>query len=107
MEQPRDRPGQRARIELVDLARGVALVAMAVYHFTWDMEFFGYVQAGTTAVGGWKLFARCIASSFLFLVGASLFLAHGDGVRWPRIWLSWSSSGSSASSASRPATRSR
>ena len=39
-----------------------------------------------TAVGGWKLFARCIASSFLFLAGVSLFLAHGDGIRWRGFW---------------------
>jgi uncharacterized membrane protein len=56
---------------------------MAVYHFTWDLEFLGYIDAGTTAVGGWKLFARSIASTFLFLVGVSLVLAHGKGVRWP------------------------
>lgn len=55
---------------------------MAIYHFTWDLEFFGYTQPGMTAVGGWKLFARCIASSFLFLVGVSLFLGHGRGIRW-------------------------
>ncbi|RST87811.1 DUF1624 domain-containing protein [Aquibium carbonis] len=73
---------QHRRIETIDLARGVALVAMAIYHFTWDLEFFGYLQAGTTTVGGWKLFARAIASSFLFLVGVSLFLAHARGVRW-------------------------
>jgi len=86
MDQKHARHGPGARIELIDLARGAALAAMAVYHFTWDMEFFSYVQAGTTAVGGWKIFARCIASSFLFLVGVSLFLAHRDGVRWPGFW---------------------
>lgn len=76
-------PGRApTRIEWIDVARGGALVAMAVYHFTWDLEFFGYVQQGTTAEGGWKLFARAIASSFLFLVGVSLFLSHRDGVRW-------------------------
>ena len=56
---------------------------MAIYHFTWDLEFFGYVPPAMTAVGGWKLFARCIASSFLFLVGVSLFLGHAKGIRWP------------------------
>ena len=70
------------RIDAIDVARGLALAAMAIYHFTWDLEFFGYVAPGTTAVGGWRLFARCIASSFLFLVGVSLFLAHGRGIRW-------------------------
>lgn len=73
---------QHGRIPLIDAARGVALASMAVYHFTWDLEFFGYVEPGLTAVGGWKLFARCIASSFLFLVGVSLVLAHGRAIRW-------------------------
>jgi len=74
---------KRKRIEALDLVRGFALLAMAVYHFAWDLEFFGYVPPGMTAHGGWRLFARCIASSFLFLVGASLFLAHGAEIRWP------------------------
>ncbi|TIU92214.1 MAG: DUF1624 domain-containing protein, partial [Mesorhizobium sp.] len=29
------------RIIAIDVARGVALLAMASYHFTWDLEFFG------------------------------------------------------------------
>lgn len=70
------------RIEAIDGARGIALLAMAIYHFAWDLEFFGYVPQAMTAVGGWKLFARCIASSFLLLVGVSLFLGHGEGIRW-------------------------
>ncbi|MCR5860003.1 DUF1624 domain-containing protein [Mesorhizobium sp. J428] len=76
----------RSRIEWIDLARGVALVAMAIYHFTWDLEFFGYTEPGMTAVGGWKLFARGIASTFLVLVGVSLYLAHAKGIRWPGFW---------------------
>lgn len=75
-----------ARIDLLDVARGVALVAMAIYHFAWDLEFFGYADPGMTAHGGWKLFARSIASSFLLLVGFSLVLAHGRGVRWNGFW---------------------
>ena len=72
-----------ARITAIDAARGVALIAMAIYHFTWDLQFFGYLEPGTATTGGWKLFARCIASSFLFLVGVGLVLAHGRGIRWP------------------------
>lgn len=74
------------RIDALDLVRGLALVAMASYHFTWDLEFFGYVESGLTAVGGWKIYARCIAASFLFLAGVSLCLAHGTGIRWPGFW---------------------
>ena len=71
----------KRRIETIDLARGLALLAMAIYHLAWDLEFFGYAWPGMTAVGGWKLFARAIASSFLFLVGVSLVLAHGATFR--------------------------
>lgn len=70
------------RIEWIDLARGGALVAMAVYHFSWDLEFFGYLDPGTAGTGPLKWFARAIASSFLLLVGVSLVLAHGRGIRW-------------------------
>lgn len=72
----------KGRIAAIDAARAVALAAMAIYHFTWDLEFFGYVQAGTAATGGWKIFARCIAGSFLLLAGIGLVLGHGAGMRW-------------------------
>ena len=75
-------PPAPRRIDLLDVLRGVALLAMATYHFTWDLEFFGYLDRGLTGQGGWKLFARCIASSFLFLAGVSLVLAHARGIRW-------------------------
>jgi uncharacterized membrane protein len=74
------------RIEAIDIARAIALVTMAIYHFTWDLEHFGYVAPGLTEHGGWRLFARCIASSFLFLVGVSLVLANREGIRWPSFW---------------------
>ncbi|WP_273795314.1 heparan-alpha-glucosaminide N-acetyltransferase domain-containing protein, partial [Brucella intermedia] len=54
-------PSSRIRLGRIDIARGIALITMAVYHFGWDLEFFGYMAPGTTAHGGWKLFARCIA----------------------------------------------
>lgn len=72
---------RKPRLEAIDLARGLALAAMAIYHFAWDLEFFGYAPPGMIAETGWKLFARTIATSFLFLVGVSLFLAHGRGLR--------------------------
>ena len=70
------------RIAAIDIARGVALVAMTIYHFTWDLEFFHFLAPGTTFETPWRLFARAIATSFLLLVGVSLVLAHGEGIRW-------------------------
>ncbi|MFK4823316.1 heparan-alpha-glucosaminide N-acetyltransferase [Paenochrobactrum sp. BZR 588] len=71
-----------SRLNRIDIARGLALIAMAIYHTGWDLEFFGYMEPGTASHGGWKLFARLIASSFLILVGFSLYLAHGKAIRW-------------------------
>jgi len=67
------------RIPLIDQARAVALIAMAIYHFTWDLGFFGYIEPETATTGGWRIFARMIAGSFLFLVGFSLVLGHQRG----------------------------
>ncbi|UJW73828.1 DUF1624 domain-containing protein [Rhizobium sp. SL42] len=66
----------RHRLLWLDATRGIALIAMATYHFSWDLEFFGYLAPGTSTEGFLRLYARMIASSFLFLAGFSLFLAH-------------------------------
>ena len=70
------------RIALFDLLRGTALAAMAVYHFSWDLEFFGLAELEITQNLLWIAFAREIAASFLALVGVSLVLAHGGRIRW-------------------------
>lgn len=72
---------RRGRITAIDAVRGIALIAMASYHFAWDLEFFGYLEPGTTGAGYWKLYARMIASSFLFLAGFSLVLGHYPTLR--------------------------
>ena len=73
---------KRGRIVAIDVARGIALVAMTIYHFSWDLAFFGWIDAALVNARPWVLFARAIATSFLFLVGVSLVLAHGRGIRW-------------------------
>lgn len=82
-------PVSHGRIDLLDVLRAVALLAMATYHFTWDLEFFGYVPRGLTGAGAWRIYARCIASSFLFLVGVGLVLAHARAIRWPAFRRRW------------------
>lgn len=74
------------RLFILDLARAVALSQMVVFHFVTDMELFGLVAPGTTLTGGWAIHARAIVTSFMFLSGISLVLAHGGGFR-ARAWL--------------------
>jgi uncharacterized membrane protein len=77
------------RLIAVDLARTVALVAMVIFHFTFDLALFGHIPADTMVQPFWYYFARVIAGSFLFLSGVSLWLAHGQGIRWPAFWSRW------------------
>ncbi|RUM25486.1 DUF1624 domain-containing protein [Rhizobium vallis] len=81
-----DAAARPPRIGLLDTARGVALIAMATYHFSWDMEFMGYLAPGTAETGWLKIYARAIATTFLFIVGISLALSSTPEVRWPSFW---------------------
>ncbi len=60
------------RLAVIDFARGVALLAMALYHLTWDLGFLRLTpeNAALSSVG--KASAHGIAGSFLVLVGISL-----------------------------------
>jgi uncharacterized membrane protein len=69
------------RVIGLDLARSLALLAMAAFHFGRDLEVLGLVPPGSTHGGAWDLAARGIAGSFVFLAGVSLWLAHGTGLR--------------------------
>lgn len=74
------------RIPVIDLARGIALIAMAIFHFNFDLEFFGLEKRGYISQLHWVYFARSIASSFLILVGFSLALSHLNGILWRGFW---------------------
>lgn len=80
------RVSTRVRLAVIDVARGLALVAMATFHGTWDLGFLQLTPENfaLTDIGRWS--ARAIAASFLVLVGVSLVLAHGRGLR-PRPYL--------------------
>lgn len=81
--------GIGGRWQLLDLARGLAILAMVVFHFAWDLYYFGYSPVDVTAVSGWVAFQKSILTSFLLLVGMGLVLGHGNGVRWGRFWRRW------------------
>lgn len=74
------------RIAAIDAARGLALIAMTIFHFIWDLDMFGVIERGFAASEPMKWFARIIASSFLALVGVSLVLGHGNGIKWGGFW---------------------
>jgi uncharacterized membrane protein len=69
------------RWDILDVARGIAIAAMIVYHFSWDLSFLRLIATNIVAEPGWQWFARSIAGSFLTLAGIGLVLAHGAEFR--------------------------
>lgn len=82
-DQPTD---ARPRVIALDIARSAALLAMAIYHFAFDLEMMGQLSPGTVFHGPWRALAIATAASFLFLAGLSLVLAQGQGIRWRSFW---------------------
>jgi uncharacterized membrane protein len=68
-----------SRIDAVDIARGVALLAMAVYHGSWDLANVRLVDWGVATDPLWRGFAMSIASSFLLIAGVSMHLSERRG----------------------------
>ncbi|MCG8696319.1 MAG: DUF1624 domain-containing protein [Minwuiales bacterium] len=71
---------RRARLPAVDLARGIAIVGMAIYHFSWDLTYFGLAGFDLLGHPFWLGFRAVVLSTFLLLVGISHVLAQRRGL---------------------------
>lgn len=89
------------RIEAIDAARGIALCMMFVYHFAFDLRYFGALRADFENDPLWLGFRAVIVSSFLTIVGVSLTLAERSGMRLGRFLrrLGWIAAGAIATTA--------
>jgi uncharacterized membrane protein len=72
------------RIPLLDVLRGVAVLAMFAYHFAFDLNHFGVIRQDFNHDRFWLTARSLILGSFLFLSGVSLALATSGGIRWSR-----------------------
>lgn len=70
------------RVAWIDRARGVALVAMVIFHFSFDLSLLGLVDWPVGSHPAWRGFAMAIAASFIALAGVSLQVAARGGLRW-------------------------
>ena len=80
---------KRPRLPVIDIARGVAIVAMVAYHLCWDLWFYGFIAADVGFDPAWVAFARTILFTFMILVGVGLVLGHQNGMRWNSFWRRW------------------
>ena len=59
------------RFFLLDVSRGVSVLAMICYHFYWDLGYFGFIDLGTVIQGVGLLAAQVIGVSFITIAGIS------------------------------------
>jgi len=71
------------RSDSIDVLRGSAIVMMFIYHFCYDLSYYGLVAFDFYQDLAWVYFRVVIVSCFLFLVGVSLHLATRHGLKRP------------------------
>lgn len=55
---------------------------MVIFHFSFDLNYFGIVRFDIINHPFWYFFPRLIVFLFLFATGISLYLAHYPKIRW-------------------------
>lgn len=79
------------RFDRLDALRGAAIVWMAVFHFCFDLDHFGFIEPRQSFVRDpfWTLQRTGIVSLFLLCAGMGQALALAGGQGWPRFWRRW------------------
>lgn len=70
----------RPRYALIDAARGVAIALMVVYHFSWDLTFFGLADFRVFTDPWWIWFANVIVIIILGVMGVTQVMARRRGL---------------------------
>jgi uncharacterized membrane protein len=63
------------RFREIDALRGIAIVMMVVFHFMFDLDYFGIYPAELYG-GLWLVFQRATITLFLLLVGVSMHMSY-------------------------------
>jgi uncharacterized membrane protein len=80
-----------ARLDRLDALRGVAIVWMAVFHFCFDLNYYGLIHPRQlfTQDPLWTTQRACIVSLFLLCAGLGQAVALDAQQGWPRFWRRW------------------
>ena len=73
----------------IDMLRGVAMLWMTVFHFSFDLAHAGYTQQNFYSDPVWTLQRTCILSLFLWCAGAGQAIAVHQGQSWRQFWRRW------------------
>ncbi len=72
----------KQRLHYLDVIRGIAIILMIIYHFSFDLDNFNYIQIDMDGSLAWQSFRAVIVTLFLTTMGISLALTHQQGICW-------------------------
>jgi uncharacterized membrane protein len=77
------------RFDRLDALRAVAIVWMAAFHFSFDLNYFRFIRQNFLGDPFWTVQRTCIVTLFLFCAGLGQAVAMSQGQGWPRFWRRW------------------
>jgi uncharacterized membrane protein len=77
------------RFDRIDALRGAAIAWMTVFHFCFDLNYFGWIRQNFLYDPFWTTQRTAIVSLFLFCAGLGQAVAYAQGQGWPRFWRRW------------------
>ena len=60
----------------LDVIRGVAIILMVIFHFCYDLGYFGYIEVDTHKGTFWVYFRDLIIFLFMISIGISLYIVN-------------------------------
>ncbi len=75
---------KKNHFDILDVSRGFAILLMFIYHFSYDLDYYGFIQQNFTHDEFWINFRIVIITLFLLVMGISLYLASYQGIRKKR-----------------------
>ncbi len=82
-------PRATERFDRIDILRALAMVWMTIYHFCYDLDYFGLIEQDIFRDPFWTTQRTLILGTFLFTAGLSQAVAMEQGQAWPRFWRRW------------------
>jgi uncharacterized membrane protein len=77
------------RYDSIDTLRGIAIVWMTIFHFSFDLNHFGWIRQNFYQDPVWTGQRTAIVSLFLFCAGLGQAVAVAQGQTWARFWRRW------------------
>ena len=77
------------RFDTLDALRGAAILWMTVFHFCFDLNYFGWLKQNFYDDPVWIWQRTAIVSLFLFCAGMGQSVAVEQGQTWARFWKRW------------------